>query len=148
MKKSVYNVDKSCLDLPLQRSSQSRESPSRRGTVGSWWSDCELLSPWLELHTQHTCAHVRTHTYTQCPRYLIPSFTLCSKKRRNRNSKEPADEGLDALSSDWCHAHGHGLRGSEPVGVVITGCKVAHVVDIAEEEGHWTELPQTTACCT
>lgn len=66
----------------------------------------------------------------------------------SRNVQAPADEGLDALSSDRCHAHGHGLGGSEPIGVVITGSKVAHVVDITEEEGHWAELPQATACCT
>lgn len=47
----------SCFALPLQRSSQSIESPSHEGMVGSWWSDCELLSPWLGLHTRHTCTH-------------------------------------------------------------------------------------------
>lgn len=61
---------------------------------------------------------------------------------------KPADEGLDALPSDGCHAHGHGLGGGEPVRVVVTGGKVAHVVDVAEEEGHWAELPQAAACRT
>lgn len=120
-------------------------NPERVPAVGALW-DHDGLTVNCYHHgwsfTHGTPAH--THRHTQCPCYFIPTFTLCSKKRM----KAPADEGLDALSSDWCHVHGHGLRGSEPVGVVITGCKVAYVVDIAEEEGHWTELPQTTACCT
>lgn len=53
----------------------------------------------------------------------------------------PADEGFDAFTSDGCHAHGHGLRGGEPVGVVIAGGKVAHIVDVTEQEGHGAELP-------
>lgn len=60
----------------------------------------------------------------------------------------PANEGFDALTSDRCHAHGHGLGGSEPVGVVIAGGKVAHIVNVTEQEGHGAELPQTAACRT
>lgn len=59
----------------------------------------------------------------------------------DRNADIPADEGFDAFTSDRCHAHGHGLRGGEPVGVVITGGKVAHIVDVTEQEGHGAELP-------
>lgn len=55
----------------------------------------------------------------------------------------PANEGFDVFSSDRCHAHGHGLGRGEPVGVVITGGEVAHVVDVTEQEGHGAELPQT-----
>lgn len=58
----------------------------------------------------------------------------------DRNGDIPADEAFDAVTSDRCHAHGHGLGGGEPVGVVITGGKVAHVVDVTEQEGHGAEL--------
>lgn len=58
-----------------------------------------------------------------------------------RKADIPADEGFDAFTSDRCHAHGHGLRGGEPVGVIVTGGKVAHVVDVTEQEGHGAELP-------
>lgn len=36
------------------------------------------------------------------------------------NADTPANKGFDAFTSDRCHAHGHGLRGGEPVGVVVT----------------------------
>lgn len=64
------------------------------------------------------------------------------------NADIPADERFDAFPSDGCHAHGHGLRGGEPVGVVITRCKIAHIVDVAEQEGHGAELPETAASRT
>lgn len=51
----------------------------------------------------------------------------------------PADERLDALSSDGGHGHGHGLRRGQPVRVVVAGGKVADVVDVAEHEGHGAE---------
>jgi len=63
------------------------------------------------------------------------SFTHCT----------PADERLDALSSDGGHGHGHGLGCGQPVGVVVAGGKVADVVDIAEHEGHGAEPAQTAA---
>lgn len=63
----------------------------------------------------------------------------------DRTADVPADERFDAFTSDGCHGHGHGLRGGEPVGVVITGGKVAHVVDVTEQEGHGAELFQTAA---
>ena len=55
----------------------------------------------------------------------------------------PADVGFDALSSDGVHGHGHGFRRGQPIGVVVAGGKVTDVVDVAEEEGHGAELPQT-----
>ncbi len=57
-----------------------------------------------------------------------------------RNHK-PADEGFDALTGNRGHAHGHGLWRGEPVGIVITRSKVTYIVDVAEEERHWAELP-------
>ncbi len=51
----------------------------------------------------------------------------------------PADEGLDALSGDGGHGHGHGLRCGQPVRVVVTGGKVADIVDVAEHERHSAE---------
>jgi len=63
------------------------------------------------------------------------SFTYCT----------PADERLDALSSDGGHGRGHGLGGGQPVGVVVAGGKVTDVVDVAEHEGHGAEPTQTTA---
>lgn len=69
-------------------------------------------------------------------------YQICVKLNSNgREADIPADEGFDAFTSDRCHAHGHGLRGGEPVGVIITGGKVAHVVDVTEQEGHGAELP-------
>lgn len=57
----------------------------------------------------------------------------------------PADERLDALPGDGGHAHGHGLRRGQPVGVVVAGGKVADVVDVAEHEGHGAEPAQAAA---
>lgn len=59
----------------------------------------------------------------------------------NANTDVPADKGLDALTRDGCHAHGHGFRGGEPVGIIITRCKIANIVDVAEQEWHRAELP-------
>lgn len=59
----------------------------------------------------------------------------------------PADERLDALSSDGGHGHGHGLRRGQPVRVVVAGGKVADVVDVAEHEGHGAEPAQAAASC-
>lgn len=69
----------------------------------------------------------------------------CDDHGRGFTHSTPADEGFDAFTSDGCHAHGHGFRGGEPVGVIITGRKVTHVVDVTEQEGHGAELPQTAA---
>lgn len=54
----------------------------------------------------------------------------------------PADERPDVVPGDGRHGHGHGLGRGQPVGVVVPGGKVAHVIDVAEEEGHRTELAQ------
>lgn len=54
----------------------------------------------------------------------------------------PADEGPDVVPDDGRHGHGHGLGGGQPVGVVVAGGEVAHVVDVAEQEGHGAELAQ------
>lgn len=59
----------------------------------------------------------------------------------------PADERLDALSSDGGHGHGHGLRRGQPVRVVVAGGKVADVIDVAEHEGHGAEPAQAAASC-
>lgn len=60
----------------------------------------------------------------------------------------PANEGPDVVPRDGCHRHGHGLRRGQPVGVIVPGGEVAHVVDVAEEEGHCAELAQTAASRT
>lgn len=57
----------------------------------------------------------------------------------------PADEGLDALSSDGGHGHRHGLLRGQPVRVVVTRGEVTHVVDVTEHEGHRAEATQTAA---
>lgn len=67
--------------------------------------------------------------------------SIVTDSSTDRNADIPADERFDAFAGDGCHAHGHGLRGGEPVGVVITGGEVAHIVDVAEQEGHGAELP-------
>lgn len=59
----------------------------------------------------------------------------------------PADERLDALSSDGGHGHGHGLGCGQPVRVVVAGGEVADVVDVAEHEGHGAEPAQAAASC-
>lgn len=64
---------------------------------------------------------------------------------RSLTHSTPADEGPDVLPRDGSHGHGHGLRGGQPVGVVVAGREVADIVDVTEEEGHGTELPQTAA---
>lgn len=79
------------------------------------------------------------HTYmTACE---LNERCIYLKSKHMDGNDIPADEGFDALTSDGCHAHGHGLRGGEPVGVVITGGKIAHIVDVTEQEGHGAELP-------
>lgn len=60
----------------------------------------------------------------------------------------PADERLDALSSDGGHGHGHGLWRGQPIGVVVAGGEVADVVDVAEHERHGAEPAQTAASRT
>lgn len=62
----------------------------------------------------------------------------------------PADERPDAVPSDGRHAHRHGLGGGQPVGVVVAGGEVAHVVDVAEQERHCAEFAQAAAgrACT
>lgn len=57
----------------------------------------------------------------------------------------PADVRLDALSSHSLHRHRHGSRSGQPVGVVVTGSKVADVVYVAEHERHGAESAQTAA---
>lgn len=56
-----------------------------------------------------------------------------------------ADKRPDVVPSDGRHGHGHGLRRGQPVGVVVAGGEVAHVVDVAEQEGHRAELAQAAA---
>lgn len=63
-------------------------------------------------------------------------------------ANKPANEGFDTVPGDRRHAHGHRLRRGEPVGIIISRGKVAHVVDVAEQEGHRAELFQTAACRT
>ena len=71
---------------------------------------------------------------------FLPQSCVCSD-----GLDSPADEGPDVLPGDGSHGHGHGLRGGQPVRVVVAGRKVADVVDVTEEEGHGAELAQTAA---
>lgn len=71
---------------------------------------------------------------------FLPRWCVCSD-----GLDSPADEGPDAVPGDGSHGHGHGLRGGQPVGVVVAGGEVADVVDVTEEEGHGAELPQAAA---
>lgn len=71
---------------------------------------------------------------------FLPQSCVCSD-----GLDSPADEGPDVLPRDGSHGHGHGLRGGQPVRVVVAGREVADIVDVTEEEGHGTELPQTAA---
>lgn len=57
-------------------------------------------------------------------------------------SNSPANKWSDIVPGDGRHGHGHGLGCGQPVGVVVSGGEVTHVVDVAEEEGHRTELAQ------
>lgn len=61
---------------------------------------------------------------------------------RSLAHRTPANERSDIVAGDGRHRHGHGLRGGQPVGVVISGGEVAHVVDVTEQEGHRAELAQ------
>lgn len=90
-------------------------------------------------HTAHLHTKQR-HTIN----HLASSFsqTLCSLLLSQRL---PADERPDALSCNGSHGHGHGLRCGQPIGVVIAGCKVADIVDVAEHEGHGAEPAKTAA---
>lgn len=81
------------------------------------------------IKTPHTFAHLAV------PPYCLTALSL------------PANVRFDALSSDGCHAHGHGLRRGQPVGIVVTGGKVADVVNVAEHKGHGAEPAQTAAGC-
>lgn len=60
----------------------------------------------------------------------------------------PANERLDALPSQWLHAHRHRLRRWQPVGIVIPWCKVTNIVDVAEHEGHGAETSKTAPSST
>ena len=71
---------------------------------------------------------------------FLPRWCGCSDRLDS-----PADEGPDVVPSDGSHGHGHGLRGGQPVRVVVAGGEVADVVDVTEEEGHGAELPQAAA---
>lgn len=53
----------------------------------------------------------------------------------------------DILSHEGGHVFGHGSVRGQPVGVVITGCEVADVVDIAEHEGHGAKSAQAATGC-
>lgn len=68
---------------------------------------------------------------------------MFQEKQKRLNS--PTNKWSDIVPSDGCHRHGHGLRGGQPVGIVISGCKVAHVVDIAEQERHCAKLAQAAS---
>lgn len=57
----------------------------------------------------------------------------------------PANKWPNIVPSDGRHGHGHGLRGGQPVGVIVPGGEVADVVDVAEEEGHGAELAQAAS---
>lgn len=59
----------------------------------------------------------------------------------------PADMRPDILSHEGGHVFGHGSVRGQPVGVVITGCEVADVVDIAEHEGHGAKSAQAATGC-
>lgn len=59
----------------------------------------------------------------------------------------PADKRPNVVPGDGRHGHGHGLRRGQPVGVVVPGGEVAHVVDVAEQEGHCAELAQAATGC-
>lgn len=90
------------------------------------------------------------------------SFTHCTPTHNDQNSAPhlllyrtlesrlplftiPADEGLDALSCDGGHGHGHRFRRGQPIGVVVAGGEVADVVYVAEHERHGAEPAQTAA---
>lgn len=59
----------------------------------------------------------------------------------------PANKRSNIVPSDGCHRHWHGLWSGQPVGIVISGSEVADIVDIAEQEGHGTELAQAASSC-
>lgn len=59
--------------------------------------------------------------------------------------RTPANERSNIVPSDGCHGHRHGLRGGQPVGIIISGGEVADIVDVAEQEGHGTELAQAAS---
>jgi len=44
----------------------------------------------------------------------------------------------------WCHHHRHRLGCAEPVAIVVTIGIVAHVIQVAEQEGHSRELLDAT----
>lgn len=52
---------------------------------------------------------------------------------------------LNVPSLDGSHHHGHGLRGGEPVWVVIPLREVTNIVQVAEEVWHCAELPEATS---
>lgn len=95
-------------------------------------------------HTEHLYAHKHMKQHTT----LVSDIIFVHMDQLQQNANVPADEGFDAFTSNRCHAHGHRLRGGEPVGVIITGGKVANVVDVTKQEGHGAEFPQAAACRT
>lgn len=91
-----------------------------------------LLIP--NLHVGNTW--VRCTIYPDTKRDLMACFA------------SPANEWLDALPSQWLHAHWHRLWGWQPVGIVIPWCKVTNIVDVAEHEGHGAETSKTAPSST
>lgn len=59
----------------------------------------------------------------------------------------PANKRSNIFPGDGCHRHWHGRWSGQPVGIVISGGEVADIVDIAEQEGHRTELAQAASSC-
>lgn len=133
-----------CFLSPWQRNNQSTEITSLEDRVGWLQSDCAQQSPWQEPHILHI--YYRTHTHITTARYT-KTFS-CTLSNMDTQTHWPADERFDAFASDRSHAHRHGLRRCEPVGIVITRGKVTHIVDVAEEEWHGAELPQAATSRT
>ena len=79
---------------------------------------------------------------------LCLSYFFILNTHTHTHTHTPANEGLDVLSGDRGHTHGHGLRRGQPEGVVVPRGKVTDVVDVAEEERHGAELPQATPSST
>lgn len=57
----------------------------------------------------------------------------------------PANKRSNIFPGDGCHRHWHGCWSGQPVGIIISGGEVADIVDIAEQEGHRTELAQAAS---
>lgn len=54
-----------------------------------------------------------------------------------------ADEFLDISSHDGRHCHRHRFRSAQPVAVVVSRSKIAHIVQTAEQERHGAEATKT-----